>query len=187
MIRTQTNTPSPAAPPASGMQKHAPYLSAAPWAGFTADDHPRAVPLELCPARRCRRAKQCLAAHADLYCQRTHYSKVEHRALHPKLEDRHLPRIRDAHDLEARRERLVLQIEQRQAAQDAMTKRWMVGEFDNLYGKYDKRGVLMKPPPKLYIDLTARNCATAAQPWNQLGTRPQHQRHAWPRSRHTYA
>jgi hypothetical protein len=152
MIRTQTITPNPAAPVASGKRKHAPYLSTAPWAGFTMDDHPRAAPLDVCPSPRCRRAKQCVAAHASLYCQRTHYSKAEYSALHPKLEDARLPKVRDASDLEARRERLVLQIEQRQAAQEALTQRWMAGEFDGLYGKYNKRGVLMKPPPKFYVE-----------------------------------
>ena len=34
----------------------------------------RQKPLPSCPSLRCRRAKACLAAHDNLYCQRTHFS-----------------------------------------------------------------------------------------------------------------
>ena len=33
----------------------------------------------------------------------------------------------------------------------AMTARWKAGEFDDLFGAYKARGVLLKPPPKNYV------------------------------------
>ena len=40
-----------------------------------------------------------------------------------------------------------------------MTERWKAGEFDHLYGPYAPKGVLMKAPPKIYVERPERNGA----------------------------
>ncbi len=37
-----------------------------------------------------------------------------------------------------------------------MTARWKAGEFDHLYGPYRAKGVLLKPPPKTYVERPAK-------------------------------
>ena len=88
--------------------------------------------------------KQCVAAHENLYCQRTHISHAEHVRAHPPA-----PKP-DRGDLDLRREFLIDQIEQRTARQQEMQSRWRLGEFDQLYGKYNRNGVLLQPPPRTY-------------------------------------
>ena len=34
----------------------------------------------------------------------------------------------------------------------AMTARWKAGEFDGLFGAFKTRGVMLKPPPKIYVE-----------------------------------
>jgi hypothetical protein len=148
MIRTQTNTSDPAAKPASGKQIRAPFWSKTPWAGFTKNDHARADALPICPSLRCRRTKACVAAHEEIYCQRTHFSERAFRKLNPQSK---APILVDD-DLDVRRERMLMMIEQRREATERMTARWQSGEFDALYGPYEKRGVLMQPPPKVYYE-----------------------------------
>ena len=130
-------------PPPPNPHEPKPYLSHAPWAGFSPHDHPRGEALATCPSARCQRLKRCVAAHKGLYCQRTHYSHAEHMARQPKP-----ARFSDPGNLELRRERLVEQLEERKARHDALVARWKAGEFDALYGKWSARGVLMKPPMK---------------------------------------
>jgi hypothetical protein len=40
-----------------------------------------------------------------------------------------------------------------------MTGRWQAGEFDHLYGPYAPKGVLMNPPPKIYVERSERDGA----------------------------
>jgi hypothetical protein len=40
-----------------------------------------------------------------------------------------------------------------------MTERWRAGEFNHLYGPYAPKGVLMKAPPKIYVERHVRNAA----------------------------
>ena len=58
----------------------------------------------------------------------------------------------DPGDLTERMERInhLAEIQKAQAAE--MTGRWKAGEFDQLYGPYRAKGVLMKPPPKMYVE-----------------------------------
>jgi hypothetical protein len=148
-IRTLTNLPKPAT---GGAQKHAPILSHTPWAGYGPADFRRAEALPKCPSFRCGREKKCVAAHQDLYCRRTHYSKAEYVKQKPADQSAaQLPRARDALDLDARRERLILQIEQRLEVQAELKARWKSGAVDHLYGKYRAGGVLLHPPDKIYV------------------------------------
>ncbi len=121
-----------------------PKLTRAPWAGYTAHEHRRDAALDHCPSPRCARVKSCVAAHENLYCQRTHISHAEHLRANPPA-----PKP-DRGDLDLRREFLIDQIEQRKARQQAMQSRWRLGEFDLLYGKYNRHGVLLAPPPRIY-------------------------------------
>ena len=34
----------------------------------------------------------------------------------------------------------------------AMTARWKAGEFDGLFGAFKARGVMLKPPLKIYVE-----------------------------------
>ena len=140
--------------PASGAPR--PRVSLEPWTGFTRHDAPRENPLPLCPSLRCRRAMDCLASHDNLYCQRTHFSAAEQ-----KKWQRHDPRRReldtvppvmDPHDLTERMERIAQLAAIRGAQAAAMTARWKAGEFDQIYGPYRPKGVLLKPPPKVYVE-----------------------------------
>ena len=137
------------------MKHNKPYLSHAPWAGFTHNDRARRTPLEACPHPRCLRAKACHAAHDGLYCQRTHFSPAEIAEMrrNDPLQKAvaALPVIRDKWDLEGRGERIKQISELRLAHHEKMTARWKAGEFDGTYGKYSPRGVLMQPPPKAYV------------------------------------
>ncbi len=121
-----------------------PKLTHAPWAGYTAHEHKRGTALARCPSARCARVKECVAAHEGLYCQRTHISHAEHVRLNPSAPNTHWD------NLELRREAMIDRIEQRRAAQAAMTARWKAGEFDQLYGKYSARGLVLQPPPQIY-------------------------------------
>ena len=136
------------------IRKNAPYVSQAPWAGFTAHDLLRENPLARCPSPRCRRARQCIAAHQGLYCRRTHLSPPEIEAMrrnHPlsKAIALVLP-VFDPDDLQERLERVTHIAEISKEYHAGMTARWKAGEFDHLYGKYASRGVVMKPPPRAY-------------------------------------
>jgi hypothetical protein len=47
----------------------------------------------------------------------------------------------------------------RQMQKTEMTERWQAGEFDHLYGPYAPKGVLMKAPPKIYVERPERDGA----------------------------
>ncbi|HUQ34753.1 MAG TPA: hypothetical protein VM144_00085 [Aestuariivirga sp.] len=142
-----------------------PYLSQNPWAGFTKHDRPRDQPLPACPSKHCRRAKACLAAHDNLYCQRTHFSPAKIRKLWTESPLGRalaaLP-VADRDDLEGRTDRIIRGREIRHAHFEKMVARWKAGEFDQLYGAYTPKGVLLKPPPKVYVERPAISGAKGA-------------------------
>ncbi len=149
-------------PPAAAPR---PYLSQQPWAGFTKHDRAREQPLPVCPSPRCRRAKACLAAHDNLYCRRTHLSPAKIRKLWAESElGRALAALPMAQydDLEGRKDRIIRGREIRHAHHEKMVARWKAGEFDQLYGPYRLKGVLLKPPPKTYVERPANAGAKGA-------------------------
>ena len=149
-------------PPAAAPR---PYLSQQPWAGFTKHDRPREQPLPECPSKHCRRARACLAAHDNLYCQRTHFSPATIRKLWAESElGRALAALPVAEydDLEGRKERIIRGREIRHAHYEKMAARWKAGEFDQLYGAYKPKGVLLKPPPKAYVERPGKRGAKGA-------------------------
>ena len=143
-----------------------PYLSQHPWAGFTKHDRRRDQPLPACPSKHCRRAKACLAAHDNLYCQRTHFSPAKIRKLWAVSDLGRalaaLP-VADCDDLEGRKERIIRAREIRHAQYEKMVARWKAGEFDHLYGPYRAKGVLLKPPPKAYVERPGKDGAKGAR------------------------
>jgi hypothetical protein len=145
------------------LPKPRPHVSQEPWLGFTPHDCPRGIPLPICPSPRCRRAKACVAAHNTLYCQRTHFSpaeqkKWERRDPHQCAVDA-VPPVADYGNLMARTKRLIDIASIRLMQKKEMTARWGAGEFDHLYGPYRPKGVLMKPPPKIYVESPERDGA----------------------------
>jgi hypothetical protein len=130
-----------------------PYLTTTPWVLFTDRERKRPAPLHQCPSAKCRRAKACLDAHDQLYCQRTHESIAERQArlgltplAAPALADWSLDEVT------ARREETDVMLAEAQARQREMTRRWKAGEFDDLYGKYKSHGVLKHPPKRQYAE-----------------------------------
>ena len=147
-IRIRSNRPSSRAP--------RPRVSLEPWAGFTRHDCPRDNPLPSCPSPHCRRAKACLAACDNLYCQRTHFSPAEQKKWNSRdpfqRELDRVPPVMDPDDLTERMERINQLAAIQRAHTAEMTERWKAGEFDQLYGPYRSRGVVLKPPPKIYVE-----------------------------------
>lgn len=139
----------PAAPAKLSRQ---PRHSSAPWWGFSKHDQPRGEALACCPKARCRRAKACLAAIDGLYCLRTHHDKFEQQWLrrhHPLARQiRDIPKVEDKRDHLAQARRAEAVMELRRAYDAAMLKRWKAGSLDELYGKYNPKGALMKPPKR---------------------------------------
>ena len=134
-----------------------PFLSKTPWEGFARGDHPRAQPLASCPDARCRRSKECHAAHGGLFCQRTHFSGREQARLDIKerqaLDSIFPPLI---HDLPAQMRLAFLKLrhahmaKERDVRNEELTARWKAGVLDHLYGKWRAKGALMQPPPREY-------------------------------------
>ncbi len=138
------------------LQVPRPHVSHQPWLGFTAHDAPRGQALPRCPSLRCQRTKQCISAHKNLYCQRTHFSKPEQvkwQRNHPlrRALDA-VPQVINPTDLTERMERVAELAGIKRGYAADMTKRWKAGVFDALYGKYTAKGVIKKPPPKIYVD-----------------------------------
>jgi hypothetical protein len=139
------------------MKKLKPLLTLQPWSGFGPYDKKRDLPLPVCPSPACRRAKACIRATDDHFCQRTHLTPTEIRAqaatgasksitmprLGPKASAKQLAvyRIMTDHLLE--------DIDLHNAQ---MLARWKKGELDHLYGKYDPKGITLQPPPRLYVE-----------------------------------
>ena len=65
-------------------------------------------------------------------------------------------------DLEGRKERIIRGREIRHAHHEKMVARWKAGEFDQLHGPYRAKGVLLKPPPKAYVERPANAGAKGA-------------------------
>jgi hypothetical protein len=147
-IRVRNKRPSSRAP--------RPRVSLEPWAGFTRHDCPRDNPLPSCPSPHCRRAKACLAAHDNLYCQRTHFSPAEQKKWNSRdpyqRELDKVPPVIDPHDLTERMERINQLAAIQRAKAVEMTTRWKAGEFDQRYGPYRPKGVMLKPPIKIYLE-----------------------------------
>jgi hypothetical protein len=137
-----------------------PYLSRAPWHGFSAHDMPRAEPLPVCPSARCRRLCRCVDAIDGLYCRRTHLSLAEQAEAKPARPlQRLLARVPEAFppgDLAARLERIEELASIRRDYDADMRARWRAGAFDHLYGRYRRDGALMRPPPLAYVDLRGK-------------------------------
>lgn len=133
-----------------------PYLTTTPWHLFTLRERKRPAPLRRCPSAKCRRAKACLDAHDQIYCQRSHESVAERRAkrgsrgLEPQAARPAAAWTLD--EITAKREESDLMLAAAQAREREMTKRWKAGEFDDLYGKYKPHGVLKHPPSRQYTE-----------------------------------
>ncbi len=141
-----------------------PFLSKAPWAGFARGDMKRDHALVRCPIGRCVRAKACVAAHKHLFCQRTHFSpgeKVKFTAAEQRELNKRFPLLPEGAGGELRTQRLQDILAYRRQQQDKMVARWKAGEFDGLYGKFRARGVVMKPPPRLYFELNVSGKSTS--------------------------
>jgi hypothetical protein len=143
-----------------------PRVSLEPWKGFTAHDCPRTTPLPVCPSPHCRRAKACLAAHDDLYCQRTHFPPaLKKKWLRRDPRQRELNAVlpvMDPNSLTERMERINELAAIQRAHSAKMTARWKAGEFDQLYGPYKPKGVVLRPPPKTYVEKPAIRRAKGA-------------------------
>ncbi len=138
-------------PPHPDPKNPAPFLSHSPWAGFSPREHARPHALGLCPSKRCRRLKACVAAHDGVFCQRTHISHAEYLAAQPRAPS--LFKGRSAEELEFFRLTMLEKIAERKEQHDALTARWKAGEFDALYGKWRAKGALMHPPAKVFVAL----------------------------------
>ena len=138
----------------------APRVTLTPWAGFTAHQSPRRQPLSVCPAARCRRAKACIAALDDLYCQRTHHSLDELRRLDAESPLRReldaVPPVIDEADLSERMERIAALAHIRRAHDSYMLRLWKAGALDQAHGPFRARGVVLKPPLKRYVEGPAK-------------------------------
>jgi hypothetical protein len=132
-----------------------PYYTDTPWEGFTPREHKREHVLKRCPSDACHRAKACVMAHDSLYCRRTHMSvedvKARVRALEPD----------DGFEPPLKRSQTQIEVDHiiaEMRAKDAelrhleMTLRWKRGDFDDLYGKWSKRGALKQPPVRQYTE-----------------------------------
>ena len=130
-----------------------PYLTTTPWTLFTMRERKRAQPLLRCPSAKCRRAKACVDAHDQLYCQRTHDSVAGHRA-RTGFKPLVLDDVEEwsMEDVTARREQSDIMLAQAVAKQRELTQRWKAGEFDALYGKFKPQGVWKHPPDRQYTE-----------------------------------
>ena len=148
--------PAPPTPASQRKPRRAPWLSTAPWWGFSAHDIPRSEPLPRCPSERCCRVRQCISAIDNLYCLRTHHTLPEQRWLmkrHPlSRETAKVPPVKNRKDALAVAHRTQRIMEIRLAFNTRMTTRWKAGEFDHLYGPYKAKGVLMVPPEKGWVE-----------------------------------
>jgi hypothetical protein len=91
-----------------------------------------------------------------LYCQRTHFSPTEQKKRERRrTHQRAIAAIPPAQADSPISDRLKLLIGRsviRLVQSAEMTERWKAGEFDHLYGPYTSKGVLLKAPPKVYVE-----------------------------------
>jgi hypothetical protein len=141
----------------------APIVSRRPWAGFSGHDSPRPQALAICPSARCsglwRLIAHCsarLSSLDNLYCLRTHHSLAEQCAIKrqsPLQRELDLiPPVFDGDDLGARVERIAALAAVRRAHEAEMQALWKSGALDHLYGPYKPHGVMLKPPPRTYVE-----------------------------------
>ncbi len=75
------------------------------------------------------------------------------------LELDRVPQVIDPNDLMERMERINRLAAILRAREAEMTARWKAGEFDHLHGPSTSKGVLLKPPPKIYVEKPELNGA----------------------------
>ena len=127
-----------------------PYLTTTPWLPYTSRERKRAEILKRCPSARCRRAKACVDAHDNIYCQRSHESVAEARQGKPAPVV-----VRQRLTLAQCRAKIAetdMLLDQATAKTEAMRERWKSGVLDHLYGKYRPGGVLKHPPERQYTE-----------------------------------
>jgi hypothetical protein len=136
--------------------KLAPRWKPFPWSRFSKQDFPREVPLPVCPALKCRRAKTCIAPHFGLFCQRTHFDRKEGQSrVHRSEMDKHIagiamPSASSTPDLHMVFLKEIAAL--RKADQNERMKLWRAGAFGDRYGPYTTKGVMMQPPPRIYAE-----------------------------------
>jgi hypothetical protein len=129
------------------------YRTTTPWVPYTSRERKRDSVLAQCPSARCRRAKACVDAHDNIYCQRSHESVDEARArqgLPPPA-----PVKRRSYSLAQIRAKAVeteMALDAVEARSAEMRERWKAGELDHLYGKFRPGGVLKHPPERQYTE-----------------------------------
>ena len=130
-----------------------PYLTTTPWVLYTSRERKRATVLAHCPSARCRRAKSCIDAHDDIYCQRSHESVDEACArqgiVKPKVQPRKRMTLAQVRAKVVETEMQLAEVEARSAE---MRERWKSGLLDHLYGKFKTAGVLKHPPVRQYTE-----------------------------------
>jgi hypothetical protein len=143
------------------MKKLKPLLTLHPWSGFGPYDKRRDHPLSICPSPACRRAKACIRATEDSFCQRTHFTPVEIRAQARSQSGGQsgktvsMPRLGakpSAKQLAAYRIMTDHLLEDIEVHNAQMLARWKKGELDHLYGKYSPKGIVLQPPPRAYVE-----------------------------------
>lgn len=130
----------------------APYLTREPWLPFTPREKPRPLALKACPSSKCRRAKSCINALDNIYCQRTHESLPQFRIRSgykaPPARTRHFT----SGELEALRESTDQRLADIAIQKREMIIKWKSGVFNDSFGKYKPYGVLKHPPDRQYTE-----------------------------------
>lgn len=131
-----------------------PYKTKTPWNGFTTHEFPRDKPLARCPSPACRRAKACIAAYKELYCLRSHETRTARRRrlrVKPGAGNEPAPRLSQT-QAKMLGHYYSLRLDEVQARDAELTRRWKEGEFDAIYGPWVPGGVLKHPPPRHYVE-----------------------------------
>ena len=133
-------------------KSHAPYLTREPWMPFTPREKTRPLPLRVCPSAKCRRAKACIDAFDDLYCQRSHESMAAFRARSGLTPTPPPARSYSDAELELLREDAEARLLMIKAQKRETIMQWKAGVFDDTFGKYRAYGVWKKPPDRQYTE-----------------------------------
>jgi hypothetical protein len=130
-----------------------PYITTTPWLPFTLRERKRAQILARCPSAACRRAKACVDAHDDLYCQRSHESVAEaRRHFKPDPKFATLPLNPTFDQVQAHVIVTDTRLAEAKARTQDMRQKWKSGIFDGLYGKFRADGVWKHPPDRQYTE-----------------------------------
>jgi hypothetical protein len=78
----------------------------------------------------------------------------------------------DEDDLSARMERIAALAEIQRAHDRAMFSQWQTGGFDHVFGPYRRSGVVLKPPPRAYVELPAGKTKTGVDKAERATYRP---------------